>query len=255
MPYSWNPSNQPLAPPPQGSLSSSSEVLIVGDSHSTGCFATEMFNGLKKVAPKVSLYAVGGATAEKWLSGWNRNSSSRYATCVAHGSESVITNSQKRGLCEDPFPVKSGLPSFSQILSSRPRLSIIALGTNILLESQKYGKAKALASIDEMIQKLREQGSDCIWVGPPQPGTCSTAIAAYESFNRDLKKVVEAKGCTFVDSNTKTNRGNLKGDCLHYYCEFAGKWGREVVKEIGPGVANIFKSSSSTEKGQAGATP
>lgn len=231
------------------------DILILGDSHSTGCFGLAVFDRLRNMPigsstgaatrfPIVSLDAIGGATATSWEQGWDPKYRGMYSHCFSDANRAVTANSVS-GRCVYPFPVTNVPAPLDQVISGRPKVSIVALGTNILLQVLRGQKEMALTSVQGLITKIKSSGSECIWVGAPQAGTSKVSIVQYERFESELRALVEKNGqCKYVSSSNKTNRGNLNAnEGLHYACDSAEKWGKAVAKEIEPAVSAVLSKA------------
>lgn len=108
----------------------------------------------------------------------------------------------------------------------KPKVTIVALGTNMI----KGKRDQTESETRSLILKIKESGSQCIWIGPPQAAVFFSPQAKFNEFVEKLEAVVESEGCRFISSVDKTSRENLNDSMgLHYGCKDAETWAKKTV--------------------------
>ena len=107
--------------------------------------------------------------------------------------------------------------------------------------SVEYYKGDALIAVDAindakaMIEKIKDKGAECVWVGPPQAALSYMPETRFKDFVEKFSLGIEEAGCRYVSSLDKTDRGNINDSMgLHYSKKDAERWGEKVAKELGP---------------------
>lgn len=202
---------QTQAPTQETTASSISSALFIGDSHSYGCFGETLQKGLEQRAGSVRAVATCGSSASSWLRP-NHSTSCGLRSC--HNSQcSQSTRGQSEGLQ-------------SLLSHSRPQVTVLALGSNMLKSNWSATEADVIA----LIRQTKAAGSRCIWIGPPQASTRFMSVNQYNLFVSRLQETVTTNGCEFIDSSTRTDRANTEGDSmgLHYGCGSATSWANSI---------------------------
>ncbi len=209
--------------------SSRAGVLVLGDSNSEGPFGGAVYDALRAMRDPVSgeplnvmIYAKCGAGANDWVE--------RDAAKIDCGAWQCA-DGRTAGSC---LHFRDGyIPPLADLyarLGAKRRVTILVLGLNMIIGkwSSKMRDAEAL------IDAVHAQGSACIWVGPPQPGTRFVSADTYARFLVRLRQTVTANGCRYIASDDKTDRNDLGGDTKedHYPAFEARQWARQVIAEL-----------------------
>lgn len=200
------------------------DIIYIGDSHSTGGFGEVVDAGLRKIklasgqsAKVVSLAACGSATSD-WLKSRGPVSRCGVRTCDASGECKLSRDGRV-----DPIMVLLG--------KEEPKVVVVALGTNML----KARVGDAINDAKAMIEKIKDKGAECVWVGPPQAALSYMPETRFKDFVEKFSLGIEEAGCRYVSSLDKTDRGNINDPMgLHYAKKDAERWGEKVTKELGP---------------------
>ncbi len=200
------------------------DIIYIGDSHSTGGFGEVVDAGLRKIklasgqaAKVVSLAACGSATSD-WLKSRGPVSRCGVRACDASGECKLSRDGRV-----DPIMVLLG--------KEEPKVVVVALGTNML----KARVGDAINDAKAMIEKIKDKGAECVWVGPPQAALSYMPETRFKDFVEKFSLGIEEAGCRYVSSLDKTDRGNINDSMgLHYSKKDAERWGEKVAKELGP---------------------
>lgn len=200
------------------------DILYIGDSHSTGGFGEVVDASLRKfktssgqAAKVVSLAACGSATSD-WLKSRGPNSKCGIRSCDAAGECKTARTGRL-----DPIVVL--------LENEAPKVVVVALGTNML----KARVGDAINDAKVMIEKIKDKGAECVWLGPPQAALSYMPELRFKEFVEKFSLGIEEAGCRYVSSLDKTDRGNINDPMgLHYGKKDAERWGEKVSKELGP---------------------
>jgi hypothetical protein len=234
-----------------------SDIVYIGDSHSAGCFGTTLDSAFRKMQDPISekplsvrTLAVCHSSTESWLPGGKNETTCGQLDCQPTDRSSDCRPYFKAGDKVvhhfenlDSLLQKSGPPP-------RPKVTVVELGTNILLgiSKDRNATAKAMDKVKMLIGEIGKTGSRCIWIGPPQADSQIFTIKNYNEFTTQLKKTVESQNCKFIDSGDKTDRANLSasGGWIHYACPSATLWANKVIEEIKPLIDDDLRSPSTS---------
>lgn len=200
------------------SASASQGVLIIGDSHSYGSYGEVLDSYYRKQGAEVSSYASCGSSPSNWVSD---NQNFKATNCGYWSKDSVGRETR----------VKSHkIPSLTELtIKFKPKITVISLGTNILTSPENIKREIKFA--EQMILKIKQTGSDCIWVGPPDlnknpfKANLTLGVAA-------IKSTVEKHHCLFVDSRSYTKYSAGKGDGIHYNTKDSKDWGAAIATKL-----------------------
>ncbi|WP_210415695.1 SGNH/GDSL hydrolase family protein [Bdellovibrio sp. ZAP7] len=193
-------------------------TVFVGDSHSYGQFGEEIDKYLRSVSKNVTSIAGCGSSPSTWM---------------ADGKKFKSTNCGywRRDIKGQEIRVKEHqVDSFSKELSAlHPDLTVIALGTNILSTPTNILSEKK--SIQAMLDTIKKNDSECIWIGPPDTGNKTLKLNLADGV-KEIKALVEKANCAFVDSSELTKYPAGKSDGIHYGPKDSAEWGKKVVAKI-----------------------
>lgn len=127
-------------------------------------------------------------------------------------------------------------PSLASVLSKKPQVLVVALGTNQLSASKTWNKEQLRA----VLKQADAAGTKVVWVGPPDvrgyrnefvDGTKEAAFyAALKEVNAE-RAAAGKKAMTIVDSRKYTNQDNTV-DRVHFSGAAATKWADEVYQQL-----------------------
>lgn len=212
-----------------GAPADSAGILILGDSNSEGPFGGTLYEALRAMRDPVSgaalhvkMFAKCGAGANDWI---YRDMAK--IDCGAWVCDDGRAASDCRHSWGGTIPP---LRDLYDDLRAERRVTLVILGLNMLIGK----RAQKLDDAVNLIAAIRAAHSDCIWIGPPQPGNLFVPPASYESFVADIRHTAIENGCRYIGSDDKTDRRNLgwntKDD--HYSKEDAEAWARKVIYEL-----------------------
>ena len=193
-------------------------VLIIGDSHSYGPFGEVLDSYYRKHGFEVSSYASCGSSPSNWM---NNNQNFKTTNCGYWSKDPQ--NKETR--------VKSHkIPSMTDLIAkTKPKITVISLGTNILASTSNI--KHELKYVEQMIAKIKEAGSDCIWIGPPDLHK-NPFKANLELGVSSIKATVEKYGCHFLDSRNYTKYPKGNSDGIHYGANDSKNWGTAVTSKL-----------------------
>lgn len=206
------------------------EALYIGDSHSFGCFGEEIDRTIRSKSSSLRSLATCGSGTWSWLKKDMNETSCGYRACSATGK------------CTKSLKGKG--PSLSDLLDTeKPKLTVVALGTNMMKSNFEYTMPEA----KQMIAQIKKSGSACVWIGAPQAATFFNPITAQDKYFELLRNTVESEGCLFISSHDKTARENLNDTMgLHYSCKHGTAWGKKVGDELRPILERTFSPKAQT---------
>ncbi len=222
-----------------------SDILYVGDSHSYGCFGQVLDKELRALENPmthrpfvVRSSATCGSASSSWLSPNGHSTGCGYRACDI-ANKCVKANTGKS-------------QSLNELLKLKPKVTVVALGSNML----KAKPEKTAADVLKMISLIKESKSECIWVGPPQAAEFFMPISSYNTFVEALQHTVESQGCRYISSDSKTARGNLNDTMgLHYDCKNGTAWAGKVLNQMKPVLSDLMapsrRSAPQSESGRA----
>lgn len=193
-------------------------VLLLGDSHAYGKYGEVLDAHFRTSAKQVTSFSSCGSSPSTW-------------TTTSANFKSTNCGFWKKSAADREIRVKSHkLPSFSTELQNlRPQLTVITLGTNILGSPGNIASEKK--HIESMMKAIRAQGSECVWVGPPDLAKAPFS-KNLQSGVEVLKTLAEKNQCHFIDSTKLTQYPAGKSDGIHYGPNDSAKWGRSVIEKI-----------------------
>jgi hypothetical protein len=228
------------------SPSFAADILYIGDSHSTGCFGRTLDLSLRTLktkensqSPEKSVAVLTQASCGSASSHWMKSN--------GHVTRCGALTCDASGTCESR---NSKTDSIGVLLEKeKPKVTVVALGTNMI----KGKRDQTESETRSLIMKIKESGSQCIWIGPPQAALFFSPETKFNEFVEKLETVVESEGCRFVSSSDKTARENLNDSMgLHYGCKDAERWAKKTFPVLKPLVeAALAKEPSAADSTDA----
>jgi hypothetical protein len=223
----------------QGDWIKPADILVVGDSESLGYFGAQLYRSLStepdpKTGRPLTVWSFWtcGSDAATWLKGGTSYCGIR--TCNGAGD-----CARDHGPLDKPGRVRyAALASY--VAQVHPRITIVSLGSNMLTTRPGTFRAYFETYMDtagRLAAAIRDGGSVCIWIGPPQAALATKPLADYERFTAALGAAVRAQGCIFIDSDPLSDRKYvLRGDPegIHYQGAGERDWERRVWTQLRP---------------------
>lgn len=193
-------------------------VLFIGDSHSYGQFGIVIDETLRAYTDKVTSIASCGSSPSTWVS----EKSGFQATNCGYWKKKNSTQEVRTKTHE--------LNSLDKELDLiAPRLTVIALGTNILASPQDIDRE--LKSVALIMQKLKEHKSACIWIGPPNlnkdPFKHNLDLGV-----KKISELLQQSDCHFIDSRALTAALTNDSGGIHYGPQASREWGEKTAQQL-----------------------
>lgn len=196
-----------------GGVPANGKVAVIGDSHTAGTFGatlkTRLQSYLRQGGGKLTQFTgIPSAGVRDFLEGRTTQA----------GSQTFHT------------------PSLASVLSKKPKQLVVALGTNMLFNSQ----ASNVADIKKLLAAADRAGTRVTWVGPPNVKGYGNSLAGgapeqrfYDALHQvnAERKAKHRAPITIVDSRKSTKESDTV-DGLHFAGEKARVWAREVFKTV-----------------------
>ncbi|MDZ4084409.1 MAG: SGNH/GDSL hydrolase family protein [Bdellovibrionales bacterium] len=205
--------------------SHAADILYIGDSHSTGCFGRELDATLRTIKKTDAADKLAAVITQASCG----TASSHWLKAKGHVTRCGALVCDEAGTCDS----RSGkTDSIGSLLDkAKPKVTVVALGTNMI----KGKRDQTESETRSLIMKIKEAGSQCIWIGPPQAALFFSPLTKFNEFVEKLEAIVESEGCRFVSSTDKTSRENLNDSMgLHYGCKDAQNWAIKVAPVVKP---------------------
>lgn len=233
------------ADPAEGDWIRPADILYIGDSESLGYFGDGIYRNLsaerdpKSDKPlRVWTFWTCGSDVPSWITGATSYCGVR--TCNGQGD-----CARDHGPNDGPAHVHYR-PLRSYLQTVHPRVTIVSLGTNLLTTRAFYYPAYYklyLSQVGELAQQIADAGSQCIWIGPPEPALTTKPAQDYARFAADMGAAAQAAGCRFIDSNPLSDRAFvLKRDPegTHYQGQGEKNWAAKVWPLLEPMIKTAF---------------
>jgi hypothetical protein len=124
------------------------------------------------------------------------------------------------------------------LAATQPRMTVVALGTNMLTLPQTQFHAEYSVYFDRVLTIVREilaRGSRCVWIGPPQISFATKSRSVYDQFVFDLRHTTTSGGCAFLDSSGLSDRRFLRPtdpEGVHYLPSGEIYWEKRTWESI-----------------------
>ena len=215
------------------------DVMLIGDSESLGYFGAQLYRSLSTErdprsgkALSVWSFWVCGSDVPGWMRGG-------VSYCGIRTCDGAGDCARDHGPLDKPGRVRYlGLGGY--LARVHPRMTIVSLGSNMLTARPSTFRAfyaTYLADVAQLAQDIAQGGSQCVWIGPPQPALSTKPAADYERFVADVGRAARAAGCAYIDSDPLSDRGFvLKGDPegIHYQGAGERAWEAKVWGVLKP---------------------
>jgi hypothetical protein len=173
-----------------------------------------------------------GSDAQSWLTGATSYCGIR--TCNSAGD-----CARDHGPDDRPGHVRYA--ALRQYLAKvQPRVTVLALGVNMLsLHDRAFRRSYDgyLEGVAALARQIRDAGSRCIWIGPPQVALKTKSAEDYARFSSDLGIAARRAGCAFVDSNPLSDRRYVAprdSEGIHYQPTGEKTWEANVWTVMRP---------------------
>lgn len=191
-------------------------VLYVGDSHSYGKLGTTVEKNLSTIASRVVMESSCGATPRTWIGNL------KY--------EKTVCGFWKKDGAEEIRTTEHQTPKFTDELAKyRPNVTIVQLGTNIAAGAKP---SSAKESIVTMMKAITDEGSKCIWIGPPDANSKIVTKAKLKETNELLVSLAKTYNCHYIDSLKLTTFPANNKEGIHYPPSLSREWGEKVSLEL-----------------------
>ncbi len=172
------------------------QLLFIGDSHTVGVFGHTLTHLLTDALPTVDVTTVAscGSDPKWWIEG-------KPTTCGFW---------QKKPNGSQIDEHKAYTPKLEKLLRIKPKLTLVALGSNIVLMNEE----ERLSYTQTMMEMIEKKSSRCVWIGPPDSRKFN--VQEINTVYSLLKKMSKQYHCQLVDSRKYTLYPSVGGDGLHY---------------------------------------
>lgn len=202
------------------------KTLIIGDSISCGHFGKHLLQKLSSQDENVTLYCTVATSPTHWVNGVNPKNQKCYRMNSAK---------PKLELCNNGGQV----PELSRLLAEfKNERVIIALGTNSMHSDKVDKNYKTLANL------IKNNGSNCIWIGPPHMNA-SQSNAAQEGVVAGIEKNINkfydsladnvTNQCVLINSKEATasqTPGFETTDGIHRTDKASKYWVENIIKQL-----------------------
>ncbi len=206
--------------------SSTTSVLLIGDSQTTGNSSTKHTKtnstGLRlselleeNSHIDLSTYGSCGSRTDSWVNG----------TPTKCG---YFEKTSKRKIFV-PYPKKSAIPTLATLLSRHtPSIVIVSLGTNFV---GGYTPAAIKKMTAAFVKTIRDSGAKCVWVGPADLRkigklTPDTTQIKLSEVDVAIQQAVD-KNCPYISTHRFVGYPSEGGDGVHF--SQLGEDGRELA--------------------------
>jgi hypothetical protein len=208
---------------------SASPVLYVGDSISYGKFGTAVDSALRQLSANVVTESSCGSAPSNWLPQVGDHPPP-YSQTICGFWEKTPTQE---------FRIKiHNTPQIQEELNTLlPVVTVVQLGTNI---ASRKDPAALRPTVHQMMDVIRNSGSQCIWVGPPDAHSTIVTREKLKITNDMIREEADSEGCAFVDTLSFTQfPDTAPGDGIHPDPQLSETWGEAVADRVAPLVQQI----------------
>ena len=223
------------------------DILFVGDSEGLGYFGDQLYRAManerdpKTHKPlKVWSFWTCGSDAQSWLVG--ASTLCGFRTCTS-------TDACARDHGPDDRPGRVHYAALRQYLAKvAPRITVVALGVNMLsLHDRAFRRSYDgyLDGVRALAGQIKDAGSRCIWIGPPQVALKTKSAEDYARFSTDLGVAARRAGCAYVDSNPLSDRRYVAprdSEGIHYQPTGEKQWEAKVWDVMRPILIGLLNS-------------
>ncbi len=197
-----------------GLLDRNPTILLIGDSHSNGLFGSTMEKNLKTISSRVIIQSSCGSSASTWLG--------------KSGNEKTVCGFWKKDGKDEFRSASFKNPKLSEeLVVYKPDLTIVQLGTNMAAMDKPE---RAQSSIEEVLKLIKDSGSDCLWIGPPDANSKVVTKEKLKIMNALLMESTKKFQCHYIDSLkiTQFKKGDAMG--VHFLKADYEKWANDVSR-------------------------
>lgn len=191
-------------------------ILFVGDSHSYGKLGTVIEKNLSAQVERVIMQSSCGATPGTWL-GNNKYERTVCGYWKKDGADEVRSKEHETPKLKD------------ELAKYRPDLTIVQLGTNIAAGSNP---ANSKNNIVEVMKAINDEGSKCIWIGPPDANSKVVTKEKLKTTNLLLLAMAAQNNCYYIDSLSLTTFPPESKEGIHYPPSLSAAWGEKVSAQL-----------------------
>ena len=195
-----------------GLLERNPTILMIADSHSNGLFGQTMEKHLKTISSRVIIQSSCGSSASTWL-GKSGNEKTVCGFWKKDGADEVRLSSFKNPKLAD------------ELVTYKPDLTIVQLGTNMAAMDKPE---RSQSSIEEVLKLIKDSGSECLWIGPPDANSKVVTKEKLKKMNALLIESTKKFHCHYIDSLklTQFKKGDAMG--VHFFKADYEKWASDV---------------------------
>jgi hypothetical protein len=206
-----------------GDALSKNPILYIGDSISVGAFGTAIDAALRRISTQVTSEASCGSTPRDWLPQTGTSAPAYVKTYCGYWKKFGDGTGDEMRMTSFNTPQ---LPE--EIKSVHPQLTVVQLGTNI---ASKPDPMSYLAAVREMLQDIKNAGSQCVWIGPPSWNNPIFLQKNMVATDEMLAREAAQFGCFYVHT-MKFTAAPTEGDGVHPKPQLAKQWADAVLRRI-----------------------
>ena len=212
------------------------DILFIGDSESLGYFGAQLYRSLAterdpRTGRALTVWSLWTCASD--VTTWLRGGTSYCGIRTCNGAGECARD---HGPMDRPGRIRYA-PLTTYLDKVSPRLTVVSLGTNLLSGRGAFSYDWYLESAARLVRQIKNSGSACIWVGPPQVAEKTRTIADYERFSADLANTVQKSGCAYIDSTRLSDRRYIvaaDSEGIHYQPKGEKLWEAGVWTALEP---------------------
>lgn len=187
-------------------------ILYIGDSHSYGKLGTVIEKNLSTLVERVVMESSCGATPSTWLG------NNKY--------EKTVCGFWKKDGQEEIRSKEHNTPKLADELAKyRPDITIVQLGTNIAAAAKPSNTKNSIIAV---MNAIHDEGSKCIWIGPPDANSKIVTKEKLIETNSLLKTTALEFNCEYIDSLILTTFPSGNSEGIHYPPSLSAQWGEQA---------------------------